>query len=116
MARSCLEFIYPIITLSEGDLSPESVYCEISGFFTAYFFEASDFMILLIALHVTLTVTRSKPLPPGQEGGIWPWRFQLYVGWIILCGLLAGFAFVNPDLSYVPLVTWYNCFLHILTE
>jgi len=108
MLRSTLELTYPIVTLSRGDVSAASLYCEIGGFFTAYFFEASDLMIFIIAIHTAVYVFHPKLTYAGDEGGLWRWRYYVFAAWFIIPGLLAGLAFINP-VPYVPLVTW--CYL-----
>ena len=111
MLRSTLELAYPIVTLTSGDVSPDSGYCKISGFFTAYFFEASDLMVFIIAIHTAVYVFNPKLAQAADEGGIWQWRYYVFAAWLIIPGLLAGLAFINPT-PYVPLVTW--CYLPIL--
>ena len=108
MLRSTFELAYPIVTLTSGDVSPDSNYCKVGGFFTAYFFEASDLMIFIIAIHTAVYVYNSKLTQAADEGGLWRWRYYVFTAWFIVPGLLAGLAFINPT-PYVPLVTW--CYL-----
>ena len=105
MLRSTLELAYPIVTLSRGDLSVGSLYCDIGGFFTAYFFEASDLMIFIIAIHTAAYVFNPKLTQSGDEGGLWRWRYYVFAIWLSIPGLLGGLAFINP-IPYAPLVTW----------
>jgi G protein-coupled receptor GPR1 len=108
MLRSILEFVYPIVTLSTGDVSEDSLYCKIGGFFTAWFFEASDLMIFIIAIHTAVYVFNPKLTQSHDEGGLWRWRYYVFALWFFIPALLAGLAFINPT-PYVPLVTW--CYL-----
>ena len=108
MLRSGLELAYPIVTLSHGDVSVGSLYCNIGGFFTAYFFEASDLMIFIIAIHTAVYVFNPKVTQAGDEGGLWRWRYSVFAIWLTTPALLGGLAFINP-IPYVPLVTW--CYL-----
>jgi len=108
MLRSTFELAYPIVTLTSGDVSPDSNYCKIGGFFTAYFFEASDLMVFIIAIHTAVFVFNPKLTQAADEGGIWRWRYYVFAAWFIIPALLAGLAFINPT-PYVPLVTW--CYL-----
>src|SRR5579859_268227 len=108
MLRSTLELAYPIVTLSQGDVSVGSLYCDIGGFFTAYFFEASDLMIFIVAIHTAIYVFNPKLTQSGDEGGLWRWRYYVFAIWLAIPALLGGLAFINP-VPYVPLVTW--CYL-----
>ena len=108
MLRSTLELTYPIVTLTSGDVSPDSRYCKVGGFFTAYFFEASDLMVFIIAIHTAVYVFNPKLTQAADDGGLWRWRYYVFATWFIIPGLLAGLAFINPT-PYVPLVTW--CYL-----
>jgi G protein-coupled receptor GPR1 len=108
MLRSTLELAYPIVTLTSGDVTADSLYCQIGGFFTAYFFEASDLMVFIIAIHTAVFVFNPKLTQAADEGGIWRWRYYIFAAWFVIPGLLAGLAFINPT-AYVPLVTW--CYL-----
>lgn len=108
MLRSTFELAYPIVTLMSGDVSPDSNYCKVGGFFTAYFFEASDLMVFIIAIHTAVYVFNPKLTQAADEGGLWRWRYYVFTAWFIIPGLLAGLAFINPT-PYVPLVTW--CYL-----
>ena len=101
MLRSVLELTYPVVTFISGDVSPESRYCHISGFFTAFLFEASDLMVFIIAIHTTVYVFNPQPF---EGGGLWRWRYYIFFAWFTIPGLLAGLAFINPT-AYVPLVT-----------
>lgn len=106
--RSTLELAYPLVTLTSGDVSPDSTYCQVSGFFTAYFFEASDFMVFIIAVYTAVYVYNPKRTQGEDEGGLWRWRYYVFALWFTIPGLLAGLAFLNPT-AYAPLVTW--CYL-----
>jgi len=108
MGRSILEFAYPIITMSRGDVSVDSLYCQIGGFFTALFFEASDLMVFIIAIHTAIYVFNPNLTGSGDESGLWRWRYYVFGVWLFLPALLAGLAFINTT-PYVPLVTW--CYL-----
>jgi len=108
MFRSTFELAYPIVTLVSGDVSPDSNYCKIGGFFTAYFFEASDLMVFIIAIHTAVYVFNPKLTQAADEGGLWRFRYYVFAAWFIIPVLLAGLAFINPT-PYVPLVTW--CYL-----
>lgn len=108
LLRSTLELAYPIVTLIHGDVQAGSMYCEVGGFFTAYFFELSDWMIFIIAIHTAVYVFNPKLTLASDEGGLWRWRYWVFGLWLTFPALLASLAFINTP-AYVPLVTW--CYL-----
>jgi G protein-coupled receptor GPR1 len=108
MLRSILEFVYPIVTISTGDVAADSTYCQVGGFFTAELFEMSDAMVFIIAIHTAVFVFNRKLTQAADEGGLWRWRYYVFAAWLVIPALLAGLAFINP-IAYVPLVTW--CYL-----
>jgi G protein-coupled receptor GPR1 len=108
MLRSILEFIYPTVTISTGDVAADSTYCQVGGFFTAELFEMSDAMVFIIAIHTAVYVFNPKLTQAADEGGLWRWRYYVFAAWLVIPALLAGLAFINP-IAYVPLVTW--CYL-----
>jgi G protein-coupled receptor GPR1 len=110
LLRSTLEFAYPIVTLIHGDVKAGSMYCEVGGFFTAYFFELSDWMIFIIAIHTAVYVFNPKLTQASDEGGLWRWRYWVFGLWLTFPALLAGLAFIHTP-AYIPLVTW--CYLPV---
>ena len=108
LLRSTLELAYPIATLVQGDVQAGSRYCEVGGFFTAYFFELSDWMIFVIAIHTAVYVFYPKLTQASDEGGLWRWRYWVFGIWLTFPALLAALAFIHTP-AYVPLVTW--CYL-----
>jgi G protein-coupled receptor GPR1 len=108
MLRSILELAYPLVTLTSGDVSPDSTYCQVGGFFMAYFFGSSDFMVFIIGIYTAVYVFNPKRTQAANQGGLWRWRYYIFALWFTIPGLLAGLAFINPT-AYVPLVTW--CYL-----
>jgi G protein-coupled receptor GPR1 len=65
-------------------------------------------MVFIIAIHTALYVFYPKLNSRSDEGGLWRWRHYVIPLWVVIPGLLAGLAFINP-IAYVPLVTW--CYL-----
>ena len=57
-----------------------------------------DFSVLMIAIHSALYIF--KPSTSIGEGGLYPYRYIVYVLWIILPLLLASLAFLNPNGAY----------------
>ena len=68
-----------------------------SGFLAVYFIECSDFLILAIAIHTAVYVFQPTVSTPGhrEEGGIWKWRYWVYLSIMCLSGLFTGLAFVK---------------------
>jgi len=95
MWKALWYFIFPIVVFTRGNVDSTSNFCQASGFFIALGTEASDYAILVIALHAALYVFR----PPKRlgEGGLYPHRYWIYVFWIILPVLAACLAFTNPS-------------------
>jgi G protein-coupled receptor GPR1 len=94
MWKALWYFIFPIVVFTRGKVDSTSNFCQASGFFIALGTEASDYAILVIALHAALYVFR----PPKRlgEGGLYPHRYWIYVFWVILPVLAACLAFTNP--------------------
>lgn len=94
MWKALWYFIFPIVVFTRGKVESTSNFCQASGFFIALGTEASDYAILVIALHAALYVFR----PPKRlgEGGLYPHRYWIYVFWVILPVLAACLAFTNP--------------------
>lgn len=106
--------IYAIAALTSGSIQSASIFCQISGFFTAFGIELSgmndsswldhpeltiiDFAVVLIASHSALYIFN----PPASigEGGLYPYRYFAYFLWIALPLLLASLAFTNPTGAY----------------
>jgi G protein-coupled receptor GPR1 len=94
MWKALWYFIFPIVVFTRGNVDSTSNFCQASGFFIALGTEASDYAILVIALHAALYVFR----PPKRlgEGGLYPHRYWIYTFWVILPVLAACLAFTNP--------------------
>ena len=94
MWKALWYFLFPIVVFTRGPVSSESYYCQASGFFTALGTEASDYAILMIALHSAFYVFR----PPKRygEGGLYSARYYIYMMWIIFPVSAASLGFTNP--------------------
>jgi G protein-coupled receptor GPR1 len=94
MWKALWYFIFPIVVFTKGKVDSTSNFCQASGFFLALGTEASDYAILMIALHAAFYVFR----PPKVlgEGGLYPYRFWMYAFWVVLPVLAASLAFTNP--------------------
>jgi G protein-coupled receptor GPR1 len=94
MWKALWYFIFPVVVFTRGKVDSTSNFCQASGFFIALGTEASDYAILMIALHAALYVFR----PPKRlgEGGLYPHRYWIYPFWVILPVLAACLAFTSP--------------------
>ena len=107
--RTIWGMTYPIVAFAIGQIDAPNIYCQASGFLAVYFIECSDFLILAIAIHTAVYVFHPTISTPGhrEEGGIWKWRYWVYLSILCLSGLFTGLAFVNKSgPAFVPLVTW----------
>ena len=95
MWKALWYFIFPVVVFTKGKVDSTSNFCQASGFFLALGTEASDYAILMIALHAALYVFR----PPKRlgEGGLYPYRYWMYTFWVVLPVLAASLAFTNPS-------------------
>lgn len=100
-------FVFPLVVFTRGTVESSSKWCQASGFLLALAVEASDFAILLIALHSVLYVFK----PPARlgDGGLYPYRYWIPVVWLLYPLLAASLAFVNPGNAYVTAGTY--CYL-----
>ncbi|KAI9894985.1 MAG: hypothetical protein M1814_000207 [Vezdaea aestivalis] len=98
MLKALWYMIHPAVVLARGDIQTTSKFCQTSGFFIASSTEASDFAILMIAIHTALYIW--KPSNSLGEGGLYPYRHIAYVLWVIFPALMASLAFVNPSYAY----------------
>jgi G protein-coupled receptor GPR1 len=95
MWKALWYFLFPVVVFTRGQVDSTSHFCQASGFFLALGTEASDYAILMIALHAALYVFR----PPKVlgEGGLYPYRLWIYAFWIVLPVLAASLAFTNSN-------------------
>ncbi|KAK2627686.1 hypothetical protein QTJ16_002332 [Diplocarpon rosae] len=101
--------IYPIVVFVDGPVQDASTFCQVNGFMTALGIEASDFAVLMIAIHSALYIFR--PRSTGSEGGLYPYRKFAYMLWIVFPVLMASLAFVNHRHAYVSEGTY--CYLPV---
>lgn len=85
----------------------ESGYCQASGFLLAVGVEASDYAVLIIALHTAIYIFN----PPVRlsEGGLYRYRYVAYVLWLILPVTAAALAFSGGKTGYITANTF--CYL-----
>ncbi|KAE9371195.1 hypothetical protein N431DRAFT_409675 [Stipitochalara longipes BDJ] len=109
MFKALWFMLYPIVTFSTGPILRGSRFCQVNGFFISLGIEASDFAVLMIAVHTALYIFRPKH--SGGEGGLYPYRHYAYTGWVLFPLLMASLAFINDSSSYVPEGTY--CYLPV---
>jgi len=63
----------------------------------------------MIAIHTALYIFR--PGHSSGEGGLYPYRYYAYVGWVVFPFLMASLAFINNSSSYIPEGTY--CYLPV---
>jgi G protein-coupled receptor GPR1 len=100
-------FVFAVVAISRGPVSSTSNFCQAAGFLQLLAVEASDFAILLIAVHTLLCIFR--PNSKSGEGGLYPYRRWIYPVWLGPPVLAASLAFVNGSDAYVTSGTY--CFL-----
>jgi G protein-coupled receptor GPR1 len=100
-------FVFAIVAIAQGPVKSSSSFCQASGFFLALGVEATDFAILIIALHTILSIF--KPTSKSGEGGLYPFRHWIYPLWLGPPLLAASLAFINDHNAYVTSGTY--CYL-----
>lgn len=86
-------------------------FCEVVGFFTSLSIEGADIAILSFAIHTGLLIFRpNAKIKNGNnlEGGLFKFRFYVYLISFLTPCLLLSLAFINGS-GYQPLTTW--CYL-----
>lgn len=101
-------FLFPVVVFSRGPVSSSSAFCQASGFFLSVGIEASDFAILMIALHSILYIFH-PPASSGDHGGLYRYRRWIYPVWIALPVIVASLAFINNGDAYTTSGTF--CYL-----
>ncbi|MCJ1390667.1 hypothetical protein MMC18_003528 [Xylographa bjoerkii] len=107
MFKATWYLVFPIVEFARGqETITESRWCQASGFLTAFATEASDFAILMIAVHAALYVFRSSAA--RGEAGLYEHRYMAYTCWIIYPTLMASLAFINPVHPYISSGAYCN--------
>ncbi|CCG82677.1 Predicted protein [Taphrina deformans PYCC 5710] len=109
--KASLEVIYPATTLAIA-MPDSNALCTATGFFSNFFVDATDFAILIIAVHTALCIF----FPPAghvstDKAGLYRWRFVAYGCWFAYSVLMSSLAFLNKSGAYTTSVSW--CFLPI---
>ena len=104
--RTVLTFAFPLVTWTFGDDQQDTPYCSASGFLTNFFFVQSDYIILIMAMHTAMFIYKPTITLKSSQGGLWPWRWWVYGGFIVLPTIISSLAFINTSGAYVPLSIW----------
>lgn len=97
----------PPITILAGREPFSYGFCQGAGFLLAVGIEASDSVILLIAIHTALTMFASRKV--DSTSGLYRYRCGAYTCWALFSVLLAALAFINPSSPYISQGTF--CYL-----
>ncbi|ETN42168.1 uncharacterized protein HMPREF1541_04109 [Cyphellophora europaea CBS 101466] len=100
-------FVFAVVSTSRGPVSSGSNFCQASGYLLLLAVEASDFAILLIAVHTMLCIF--GPSNKSGEAGLYPYRNWILPFWLGPPLLFASLAFINGSNAYVTSGTF--CFL-----
>ncbi|KAF9739645.1 hypothetical protein PMIN06_011951 [Paraphaeosphaeria minitans] len=88
-----------VVSIARGTIVTESAFCQSSGFLVQFGTEASDFAVLCIAVHSALQVFR--PSNVVHSDGLYPYRYYVYVGALVIPAIMAALAFINPRWGYM---------------
>ncbi|KAJ8102668.1 G protein-coupled glucose receptor regulating Gpa2-domain-containing protein [Lipomyces tetrasporus] len=125
--RAIILFWYPIRLWYTGEDSIGPHACQADGFFAALSVEASDFGVLVIAVHTLMFIMYPQVGSSSayKYGGLYRYRRIVYILWAAFAILFASLPFVKassvPDnpitthdtasLGYIQLLTW--CYLPV---
>lgn len=105
--KASWQLIYPAVIFTTGKVDRGSPFCQVTGFFLSMGIEASDFAVLVIAIHSALYIFR--PATALGEGGLFRYRSYLYTIWVTFPLLMASLAFLNTSNAYTSQGTY--CYL-----
>ncbi|KAK9334070.1 G protein-coupled glucose receptor regulating Gpa2-domain-containing protein [Lipomyces starkeyi] len=125
--RAIVLFWYPIRVWYTGENSIGPHACQADGFFAALSIEASDFGVLVIAVHTLMFIMYPQVGSSSayKYGGLYRYRKTVYILWAAFAVLFASLPFVktssvpnNPvttqdsaSLGYIQNLTW--CYLPV---
>ncbi|KAI2620738.1 G protein-coupled glucose receptor regulating Gpa2-domain-containing protein [Hypomontagnella submonticulosa] len=117
MMKALWLVICPLGFFAKVPINSSSTFCQVSGFFLTVSIEASDFAVLLIAIHTVLSIP--KPRSSRGAAGLYPYRRAAYALWaiapIVLAAIvpLSGGRFANNGTHcYLPTQPgWYLRYL-----
>lgn len=106
MLKALWYWIPPIAILARREPISHG-FCQGAGFLLAVGIEASDSIILLIAMHTALTIFAARKA--NSQTGLYPYRWAAYIFLALFSITVASLAFVNPSSPYVSQGTF--CYL-----
>ncbi|KAK9484291.1 G protein-coupled glucose receptor regulating Gpa2-domain-containing protein [Lipomyces starkeyi] len=120
--RAIVLFWYPIRVWHAGENSIGPHACQADGFFAALSIEASDFGVLVIAVHTLMFIMYPQvgSLSAYKYGGLYRYRRTVYILWGAFAVLFASLPFVktssvttqdSASLGYIQNLTW--CYLPV---
>ncbi|KAF1839439.1 hypothetical protein BDW02DRAFT_473365, partial [Decorospora gaudefroyi] len=103
LMRASWFFIAAVVMLVHGSVRTASSFCQSSGFFIHYGTETISsellgYAVLVIAVHSALQIF--NPSTHTTSNGLYPYRRYVYAGAVLIPGMMAGLAFVNPRWGY----------------
>ncbi|KAG0123815.1 G protein-coupled glucose receptor regulating Gpa2-domain-containing protein [Tuber indicum] len=108
--KASWQLIYPAVVFTRGAVASESKFCQAAGFFMSMGIEASDFAVLVIAVHSALYIFRPGLTAIG-EGGLFRYRHSVYVAWLAFSILMPSLAYINSAPAYSAQGTF--CYLPV---
>lgn len=113
MLKAVILLLYPTRVLTHSSSYYNDQFCQVVGFFTATAIEGADIAILAFAVHTYLLIFKPSLSTKVKnstrtEGGLYKFRFYVYVMSFLIPLVLASLAFVNGT-GYISLVCW--CYL-----
>ncbi|KAL7267437.1 G protein-coupled receptor gpr1 [Rhizina undulata] len=108
--KASWQLTYPAVVFTKGAVASMSKFCQASGFFMSMGVEASDFAVLVIAVHSALYIFRPGLTATG-EGGLFRYRYYLYAAWLAFSIIMPALAFVNHNPPYTAQETF--CYLPV---
>ncbi|RPB04282.1 hypothetical protein L873DRAFT_1825841 [Choiromyces venosus 120613-1] len=108
--KASWQLIYPAVVFTRGAVASESKFCQAAGFFMSMGIEASDFAVLVIAVHSALYIFRPGLRAIG-EGGLFRYRHSVYAAWLAFSILMPSLAYINSAPAYSAQGTF--CYLPV---
>lgn len=102
----------PAVVFSGQEVESSDTFCQVSGFFMSFGIEASDFASVVIAIHSALYIFR--PSSGFGDGGLFRYRYYVYILWMGFPLLMASLAFINKPYAYTAQETY--CYLPVRFE
>ncbi len=100
-------FIYPIRALTITSIH-SAPFCDAIGFLTSTSIEGADLAILTFAIHTALLIFKPESRGNAREGGLYRFRFIVYIASFTIPLIIASLAFIN-NTGYISITTW--CYL-----